>query len=526
MSVDAASSTHAQLVGESAATRTGHVARAATIVMVFFVASRLLGLLRDVVISHQFGTSRALDAYFAAFNIPDLLFNVIAGGALGSAFIPIFATVLASGDGRRAWRLASQVLNLALVLLTGVAALLAIFAPQVAAATVARGFAAEDQSLTADLMRWMLITPVIFGLSGILMGILNTHQHFILPALAPVAYNACIIAGALLLGPSLGVYGLVVGVVAGAFMHLLVQVPWLARRRMEYSFSLGLHNPDVREVGRLMLPRTIGLAAVQINFLVNTILASSLPAGRIAALSYAWRIMLLPEGIVALSLATAVFPTLSRQVARAELTEFRSTFMRALSATLYLTLPAAVGLIILGGPIVALVFQRGEFDAQSTAETAWALQFFALGLFAHSGLEIVTRGFYALHDTRTPVVVGVGAMVLNVVLSLLLLQPLAHGGLALANSAATILEMLVLGWLVRQKVGGIGDAVFRGSLLRMIAGTGVMAAALLLFSYGFASWGVIALGVGGTVLGGLVYFGVTGLLGAEEGRLVIHRLWR
>src|SRR5512135_994118 len=165
--------------------------------MVFFVASRVLGLLRDVVISHQFGTSRALDVYFAAFNIPDLVFNVIAGGALGSAFIPTFASALALQDPPRAWRLASAVLNLALVLLTAIAVVLAILAPQVVAATVARGFEPADQALTADLMRWMLITPVVFGLSGIVMGILNSYQHFLLPAAAPVVYNLAIIAGAI-----------------------------------------------------------------------------------------------------------------------------------------------------------------------------------------------------------------------------------------------------------------------------------------------------------------------------------------
>jgi len=180
--------------------------QAATIVMVLLVVSRVLGLLRDIVISHQFGTTRALDAYFAAFNIPDFIFNVVAGGALGSAFIPTFAAALAQGDTRRAWRLASAVIHLALILLTTLAALLAIFAPQVVTLTVARGFAPADQALTADLMRWMLITPIVFGVSGIVMGILNAHQHFVLPALAPVLYNAAIIAGALLLATTIGVY--------------------------------------------------------------------------------------------------------------------------------------------------------------------------------------------------------------------------------------------------------------------------------------------------------------------------------
>ncbi|MEW5720591.1 MAG: lipid II flippase MurJ, partial [Chloroflexota bacterium] len=214
-------------------TQPRQLARAATIVMLFFVASRALGLLRDIVISHQFGTARALDAYFAAFTVPDFVFNVLAGGALGSAFIPAFSAALAQNDARRAWRLARAVIALVFVALTALCALLAVFAPQIVALTVARGFAPGDQALTADLMRWMLVTPIIFGVSGIVMGILNSHQHFVLPALAPVVYNAAIIAGALVLAPTLGVYGLVVGVVAGAALHLAVQIPWLVRKRLE-----------------------------------------------------------------------------------------------------------------------------------------------------------------------------------------------------------------------------------------------------------------------------------------------------
>jgi putative peptidoglycan lipid II flippase len=490
--------------------------------MFFFVASRILGLVRDVVISHQFGTSRALDAYFAAFNIPDLVFSVMAGGALGSAFIPTFAAALAEEDTPRAWRLASAVLNLALVLLTAIAVVLAIFAPQVVAATVARGFEPADQALTADMMRWMLITPVVFGLSGIVMGILNSYQHFVLPAAAPVVYNLAIIAGAIVLAPAWGVYGLVAGVIAGAWLHLFIQLPWLVRQRMRYTLTLGLDNRDVREVGRLMLPRTLGLAAVQINFLVNTILASSLPAGRIAALGYAWRVMLLPEGIVALSLATAVFPTFSEQTARKEVDAFRNTFSNVLRTTFYLTIPASVGLFMLGGPLIALLFQRGEFNAQSTAETAYALQFYTLGLFAHSGLEIITRAFYAMHDTRTPVSISLVAMALNILLSIVLVGPLAQGGLALANSVATILEMLTLLFLLRRRIGDTEDRRLIRSIARILTAALAMAAVIVPFVRSFSESGSLLTAVVGAAVGALVYFAVTIALRSEE----VVFLWR
>jgi len=510
--------------------------QAATIVMVLLVVSRVLGLLRDIVISHQFGTTRALDAYFAAFNIPDFIFNVVAGGALGSAFIPTFAAALAQGDTRRAWRLASAVIHLALILLTTLAALLAIFAPQVVTLTVARGFAPADQALTADLMRWMLITPIVFGVSGIVMGILNAHQHFVLPALAPVLYNAAIIAGALLLATTIGVYGLVAGVVAGAFLHLAGQLPWLISRwQIADSGWQPFHQPsaishllsdDVREVGRLMLPRTLGIAAVQINFLINTILASSLAAGRIAALGYAWRVMLLPVGVIGQSLATVVFPTFSAQVARQELDDFRSTFSAVFRMTLYLTIPAAVGLFVLGAPFIALLFERGEFDARSTAETAYALQFYALGLFAHSGLEIITRAFYALHDTRTPVMIGIGAMALNIALSIVLLAPLAHGGLALANSIATILEMLMLLAILRRRLGDLDVRRIALSAARVVAASLAMALVIVPLVNVLATHGAVFVAIVGGVVGAVVYFVATIVLRSEEVVMVVERVKR
>jgi putative peptidoglycan lipid II flippase len=526
MTFDAGSEVELRPVAATEAAPPHQIARAAAIVMVFFVASRVLGLVRDIVISQEFGTSRALDAYVAAFNIPDLLFNVLAGGALGSAFIPVFAGALALGTPSRAWRLASSVLNLTFVLLTALACGIALFAPQVAAATVARGFAPGDQALTADLMRWMLFTPTLFGMSGIVMGILNAKKHFVLPAAAPVVYNLSIILGAVWLAPWIGVYGLAAGVVAGALSHLSIQIPWLVRHRMEYTLSLGLRNPDVRQVGRLMLPRTLGLAAVQVNFLVNTMLASALPDGWVAALGYAWRLMLLPEGIVALSLATAVFPTFSDQMAREQVGEFRRTFSTVFRTTLYLTIPAAVGLLVLGRPLVALLLQRGAFNAESTAATTWALQFYALGLAAHSGLEIITRGFYAMHDTRTPVLIGVGAMALNVVLSLLLLGPLEHGGLALANSIATGVEMLVLFVLFRRRVGDFEERKTLGSLAVIGLGAGVMLLILLPFVSQFADRGPVFLGIFGALLGAAVYGIATAALGSEEIGFVLRRLRR
>lgn len=500
--------------------RRAQLARAATVVMVAFVISRVLGLGREVIIGNEFGTSRELEAYLAAFRIPDLIFQLIAGGALGSAFIPTFTGYLARGDEKQAWRLASSIMNIVFLVLTTSAALAAFFAPQLVARVVVPGFSPQDQALTVQLMRIMLVSPVIFGVSGVVMGILNSFQHFLLPALAPAIYNLSIIGGAVLLAPMMGIYGLAVGVVVGALLHLLMQVPQLLRKGMVYQPLFDMSHPGVREVGRLMAPRMLGLASVQINFLVNTYLASALVEGSLAALNYAWILMFLPQGIFAMAIATAAFPTFSELAASDRVIELRDTFSEMLQLTLYLTIPASVALIVLSEPVVELLLQRGRFDPSSTSAVAWALQFYALGLCAHSALEIVNRAFYSLHDTRTPVAIGVCAMVLNIALSLLLIGPLLHGGLALANSVATVIEIVLLLVILRGRLKGIDGH----ALLSSVGRTGVAAIIMGVGIWCYAAWTVHAhpliRGGGAIALGAAIFLGISLLLRSREVRIL------
>jgi putative peptidoglycan lipid II flippase len=502
------------------------IARAAGLVMGLFVVSRALGLLREMVISRQFGTGGDLDAYLAAFRVPDLLFQVVAGGALASAFIPTFAAFWAEEDRAGAWRLSSAIINLVFLLTSVLAVLAAITAPQLVRLVIAPGFDAERQALTVTLMRLMLITPVIFGVSGVVMGILNARQHFLLPAVAPIVYNLGIIVGALALAPVLGVQGLALGVVAGAFGHLLVQVPGLVRLGLRYTPTLGLREPGVHEVGRLMLPRVAGLAAVQFNFLVNTILASGLAPGSLAAINYAWLLMLLPQGVFAQSVATAAFPTFSAQAAAGQRADMRSTLAATLRAVLYLAVPAAGGLIVLRTPLVQAVFERGAFTAESTQMVAWALALFALGLPAHALVEITVRAFYALHDTKTPVAVGVGAVSLNVALSLVFLLLFAalgwmpHGGLALSNSLATSAEVVVLMLILRRRMGGLEGGRLAISLARTMFATLVMggvASSLIVLLNSLPVWLMAGLSI---AAGAAVYVGTSLALGATEPRAV------
>jgi putative peptidoglycan lipid II flippase len=492
--------------------------------MLLFVVSRVLGLAREMIIGARFGTGAELDAYLAAFRLPDIIFQLVAGGALGSAFIPTFTAHLTRGDARAAWRLASAIINLVLLLLVVIALLASIFSGPLVARVIAPGFSLEQQALTAELLRGLLLSTVIFGVSGIVMGILNSYQHFFAPALAPAVYNLGIILGAWFLAPQHGVRGLVVGAVSGSAWHLLVQMPALLNRRPRYVPTLGLHQTDVREVGRLMGPRVLGLAVVQLNFLVNTILASRLPQGSLSALNYAWLLMLLPQGVVAQSIATAAFPTFSALVAEEKQQEMRTTFSGTLRAILFLAIPASVGLFALRVPLTRMLLERGEFGRTSTAAVVYALSFYAWGLVGHAVVEIAARAFYALHDTRTPVTIGVAAMLLNILLSLLLMGPLLHGGLALANTVATLLEMVALLALLRRRLGGLQGRRLGPAVLRALLVSVLMLPALSGLLAGWPNGHPWLLGIGGMALGGLFYLLGMWLLQADELRALLGLL--
>ena len=499
--------------------------RAALIVMIFFVLSRFTGILREVILSDRFGTSAQYDAYLAAFRVPDLLFQLVAGGALGSAFLPVFSGFWIKDEKPEAWLLFSRVLNLITLILIVLAAFAAFFSPSIVHYILAPGFTPEQQALTASLMRGMLLATVIFGASGLVMGALNATQHFVAPAAAPVVYNLAIILAAYFLAPIFGIYGLVIGVVAGSLGHFLVQLPALVRRGARYTFSFSLRDASVRTVLKLMGPRVLGLFFVQMHFLVNTILASGLAAGSLSALNYAFLLMLLPQGIIAQAMATAAFPTFAAQYAAGQPEALRRTFNQTLRTVIFLSIPAAAMLYVLDRATIGVLFEHGEFNARSTDMVVFALQFYLLGLLAHSALEIIVRAFYAVQNTITPVAVGIAAMIFNISLSLMLVGPLSFGGLALANSTATTVEMLVLLWLLRKRLGGIDSRSVGSTLLRSIAGAGVMAIILKLW----VQQGPIfppalenlIVAIGGIMLGIITYCLVSWLLRSEELSLVL-----
>jgi putative peptidoglycan lipid II flippase len=480
--------------------------------MAAFVLSNLIGLLRQSLVSRAFGTQAVIDAYFAASTYPELIFSLIAGGALASAFVPTLTSFLVKDDHKNAWLLTSAVGNLVFLVMTIISAISALYSPWIVTHVLAPRFDPQSQLLTSNLLRILLLSPVIFGVSGLFMGILNAHQIFLWPALAPSMYSLGIIFGVLFLAPSMGIYGLAWGAVLGALLHLVVQVP--AIRRLpgrQYFLTLGLQMAAVREVGRLIAPRLIGVGAVQINFVVNTILATGMPEGSLTALKNAWVIMAMPQVVIAQAIAIAALPTFSSQAARGEMDEMRSSLSATLRGVILLALPASLGLILLRVPLIQVLYQRGEFDASSTQLVALALLCYAVGLVGHSVVEIISRSFYALHNTLTPVLVSVGAMSLNVVFSLIFSRLFEnygvppHGGLALANSLATTLEMVALWVLMRRRLGGLhGRSILTAAVQAGVAGLamGIVLYFWLELSAGLSVW-IVALG--GVVLGGLVF---------------------
>jgi putative peptidoglycan lipid II flippase len=450
------------------------LAAAALIVLTGFLASRVLGVVRSIVVASHFGTGMDAAAYVAAINVTDTVFQVLVGGAVGSAFIPVFQRYATRGDHDEAWQLTSSVIN-AGVLVTGLISLvLAAFAGPLMSVIAAGGDAAFKE-LAASLARILLITPAIFAASTFCASVLNAYHRFALAALAPLMYNLAIIGAAFFLSEPFGIHGLAIGAAIGAMLHLLVQIPGLIKVGMRWRPVIDLGQSGVREVARLFAPRMVGLGVVQVNKLVSGVLfASFLVGGSIAYLDYAWLMIMTPLAL-AMAIGTAVFPTMSEASALERRAQVQQVFQISLRMILFLTIPASIGLMVLGVPVIRLFFERNQFTPESTSAVAYALVFFAIGLAGHATVEIVDRVFYALHDTRTPVIVAIGTICLNVVLSLLLMQTtLSYGGLALANSAAALVEAGILIWLIGRRFPELQLESFGTSAVRMLAASVVM----------------------------------------------------
>ena len=462
------------------------VTRAAGVVGAATLLSRIFGYVRDMVLASFFGAGMAADAFIAAFRIPNLLRRLFGEGSLSIAFVPVFTETLIKGEREEGLRLAVSALKLLLVCLSLVTIVGVVAAPLIIQ-VVAPGFSAlpEKMALTITLTRIMFPYVILVGLVALCMGILNVLGHFWAPAVSPVLLNLAMIGSVFAVSrcsdsESVRVIGLAGGVLLGGALQLALQLPYLVRHGVRFWKKSGLWHPGMKKIGLLMLPTIFGAAVYQINILVGTLLASLLPAGSVSYLYYADRLVQFPLGIFAQAAATAVLPSLSRQAANGDHAAIGHTFGHAMSVVLFITIPAMVGLIFLRDPLVALLFKRGAFDAQTTRLTSDALLYYALGLWAFSAVRIVVSTFYAMQDTRTPVKTATIAIVANILFGVALMGPMKHSGLALATSLASMVNLVLLVAVLRNKVGAIRWRPMLASCFKTLTASGIMALFIVL----------------------------------------------
>jgi putative peptidoglycan lipid II flippase len=507
------------------------LARAGLVVAGAYLASRVLGYVRVVVIGSTLGASSDSDAFLAAFRIPDLIFQLVAAGTVAAALVPMVAGELGTGRTSRAWHLVSTIASLMTVGLVVLSAI-AWFAAPVLVPILAPGFAGAQLDRTIELTRLMLLAPMFLALGAVASSALNAHNRFAGSAIAPIVYNLAIIGSAIILTPTFGVDGLAIGVVAGSLGHLLVQLPPLARAGFRYTPNLDTRDPDVRQALRLMGPRTVALGATQITFLVATALASGLSTGSVTAFTFAFTVFSIPLSVIGVPLGIVALPTLSRDLARGAVDEFASLMHRGLRLIVFLLLPL-VGLgIALRVPGTTLLFNHGRFTAESANLVASALLFLLLALPAEGLNSILVRAFYADRDTRTPALAAILGVILNVAIGVVAVRVLGWGlaGIAFGIAVGSSVEAAVLAMLLHRRIPGFDPGpIVRFSVpvaAASLAAAVVAAAALAFIDPSLAGVptsvrSFLELAVGSTA-GGLTYLALARVLRLAELGLIMR----
>ena len=508
------------------------VSQAAGTVGFFTFLSRILGLVRDMVMARFFGAGMITDAFFVAFRIPNLLRRLFAEGSLTVAFIPVFTEYLSQKKREDAFQLARVVLTILSILLV-VVTLSGIFLAPWIVRIQAFGFgdAGIKYDLTVLLTRITFPYILLISLVALFMGILNSLRHFAAPAAAPIFLNLGIIASIFWISPHFSepIVGVAIGVIVGGILQVALQIPWVLKKGLSLAPCWMPNHPAMKRIGLLMLPAIFGSAIYQFNQFIGTLLASFLVDGSISWLYYADRLVQFPLGVFAIAISTAALPSLSKHAAEMELDEFRDTLGHALRLTFFITIPSMVGLVILGKLIIQVFFEGGKFGPLYTAMTYRALVFYSLGLWAFSGIRVMLSAFYALQDTKTPVKLGFVAVAANLGLSLLLMGPLKHGGLALALSLASTLQLALLVVFFRKKI-----EVWE--LRPILVSTGKCIVASIVMGLGihylYSEWWVPNPAMGTwhlagelvclVLIGVFIYFAVARLLGCQELRSVLN----
>lgn len=511
------------------------IARAAGLVGGLTVVSRITGLVRDIVVGYLFGAGTGADAFFVAYRIPNLLRRLVAEGAATAAFIPVFTGYLNSGPRAEADRVARVLFTMMALVLAAITVLGIVFAGPITA-LFAPGFAAVPGKLELTIGLTRLVFPYIFciGMVAAAMGVLNALRDFGAPAISPIVMNVVMVVATIGLAPWLGIYSLAVAVLLGGVAQVLSQLPALRRLAIPLAPLWAPRHPAVGRVGALMLPTVFGSAVYQINVLVSTMFASLLPAGSVAYLWYAERLFEFPLGVFAVALSTAALPSFAT-LAKRDLAAFRDTVAFALRLVNLIALPAAIGLALTAEPLTSVLFIRGQFTPADAAATAIAVRWYAVGLWSVACVRVLVPAFYALEDTRTPVVTAAVAFLANLLFVMLLIGPLPsppdsffgqtmarvshavgivdlrHGGLALSTSLAATVNLVLLAALLGRRAGGFAWGSWLGSMLRTLLASATMVPVVLAIvsrvewfdgSLSLAArvgWLALAVGAGGAV---------------------------
>ncbi|HBB02964.1 MAG: integral membrane protein MviN, virulence factor [Candidatus Peregrinibacteria bacterium GW2011_GWF2_38_29] len=445
--------------------------------------SRLLGLLRDRLFATTFGAVTAdgihnLDTYYAAFRLPDMLFQLLLYGVISASFIPIFSAYIKKDKAEEGWAFANSCTTILTTFLFGVVALSLIFAPWLVKLIVP-GFSQEKLDLTVNLTRIMLISPLFFGFSSIWQSIQNSFGKYFYIALAPVVYNLSIILATIIGAKEYGVYAITVGVVIGAFLHAGVQLPEIIRLGFKFMPNWNWRRGDLKEMGKLIIPRIVGLSAIQINLVVDTIIGSTLATGSITVLNYAINLNSLPMGIIGISISIVAFGVFAELAALEEHKKFFDHLKENFYKIIYLIIPAAVGMIILKKEIVGVILSGGKFGEQDIVLTAGTLGILSIGLAAQSINPLLSRAYFAYKNTKTPVLISIFSVVLNIVFSITLTKIFDFGvyGLATATSAAGLIQWFLLQAFLKTKLPHKQGKILEfGKIAKIIIATTVMAA--------------------------------------------------
>ncbi len=496
---------------------------AAIIISGATLVSRLVGLLRDRIFAHYFGVGPMMDAYYAAFKIPDLIYNLLIVGALSASFIPSFTKLFNNNqDKSSAWKLANNVLNITAIALASLSVIGIILTP-ILAPLIAPGFSITTQQMVINFTRIMFGSTILLGLSMVIGGILQSLRAFFLYSLAPIFYNIGIIIGATLLVPLFGVNGLAYGVVLGAFLHFSLQASSAYANGYRWRWYLNWKDKETRLLGKLMIPRTLGLAISQINLVIITILASLLPVGSVTIFNFANNLQAVPIGIIGIPFALAVFPALSIAASQNNTEEFIKQLSYTIRQIIFLIIPFSIIIMLVRAQIVRVILGTGKFDWTATINTADTLALFALSLFAQALIPVLARAFYALANTKTPFIIGVISELSSIIAALILMKPLGVAGLALAFSIGSILNFFILTVSLRNKLKTIDGEKILSSLFRIILAAIPMAVVIQFAKYPLAKvfdqtrfFGILGQGAVASMAGLAIYLLICYLLKVPE----------